>query len=154
MAQRLVRLLCPHCKNSYEAFEEEWGIIQAALPQARQDTKPILYKARGCKFCNHIGYSGRSGIFEIMPLTNKMKELVMRNTSIHAVKSLARQEGMVTLWESGVKKVLKGLVSLEELMRVARPDVEEEISEEYVATGRVAGGLAEAAPKLAEIEIT
>lgn len=154
MAQRLVRLLCPHCKNSYEASEEEWGIIQAALPQARQDTKPILYKARGCKFCNHIGYSGRSGIFEIMPLTNKMKELVMRNTSIHAVKSLARQEGMVTLWESGVKKVLKGLVSLEELMRVARPDVEEEISEEYVATGRVAGGLAEAAPKLAEIEIT
>ena len=156
MAQRLVRLLCPHCKSSYEASEEEWNIIQSTMPSvaARGDGKSLLYRARGCKFCNHIGYSGRSGIFEIMPFTNRMKELIMRNTSIHAVKSLARHEGMVTLWESGVKKVLKGSVSLEELMRVARPDAEEEISEEYVATGRVAGGLAEAAPKLAEIDIT
>jgi hypothetical protein len=80
----------------------------------------------------------------------------MRSTAIHEVKGLARKQGMLTLWESGVKKVLKGITSLEELLRVARPDYEESAEDESegmaaMGTGR-RGLLAEAAPTLAEVE--
>ncbi|MCH7472471.1 hypothetical protein IIA79_05915 [bacterium] len=113
-----------------------------------------MYKGKGCKFCNHLGYSGRTGIFEIMPISNEMRALIMRSTAIHEVKKLARQQGMMTLWESGVKKVLNGATSLEELLRVARPDYEEdaEMAELEPAAGVRRGYLAEAAPTLAEVE--
>jgi type IV pilus assembly protein PilB len=152
MAQRLLRKLCAQCKKSYEPTEEELEIIASAYDLSTLDKKPIVYKARGCKFCNHVGYKGRTGIFEIFRMTNRLRELIVRDTGIHAVKALARQEGMQTLFESGIKKILKGETSMEELMRVARPDYEtEEMGYEPAAAVR-AGQLREAAPKLAEVE--
>jgi type IV pilus assembly protein PilB len=155
MAQRLSRKLCQHCKQSYTPTEDELALIHGAYDPEKYPEHIVMYKAKGCKFCNHLGYSGRSGVFEIFRMTNEMRALVMRSTAIHEVKSLARRQGMLTLWESGVKKVLRGITSLEELLRVARPDYEESTEEEGegAALGSPRRGmLAEAAPTLAEVE--
>ncbi|MCC7477012.1 Flp pilus assembly complex ATPase component TadA [bacterium] len=154
MAQRLARKLCQHCKQSYTPSAEELELIRGAYSQAEFGDHPVMYRAKGCKFCNHLGYAGRNGIFEIFRMTNEMRALVMRSTAIHEVKRLARSQGMLTLWESGVKKVLRGVTSLEELLRIARPDYEEdsEAAEEAASGGGVRAFLAEAAPTLAEVE--
>jgi len=155
MGQRLARKLCQHCKESYEPTEDELEYIKGAYDPAGHGEKVLMYRGRGCKFCSHLGYSGRTGIFEIMIMSNEMRALIMRSTAIHEVKRLARQQGMMTLWESGVKKVLKGHTSLEELLRVARPDYEEDADAVEVtgaAGGTRAGYLAPVAPTLAEVE--
>jgi type IV pilus assembly protein PilB len=156
MAQRLTRKLCQHCKQSYTPSEDEVALIRGAYNKEQFGEHIVMYKAKGCKFCNHLGYSGRAGIFEIFKVSNEMRALIMRSTAIHEVKTLARKQGMITLWESGVKKVLRGVTSLEELLRVARPDFEEatggEHGEEEVEGGGRRGFLAEAAPTLAEVE--
>jgi len=153
MAQRLVRKLCQHCKQSYQPSEDELALIRGAY-KTEDNPHPVMYRAKGCKFCNHLGYSGRIGLFEIFTMTNEMRALVMRSTAIHDVKRLARHQGMLTLWQSGVKKALKGMTSLEELLRVARPDFEEDTEEagEITSAGARRGLLAEAAPTLAEVE--
>lgn len=153
MAQRLVRKLCPHCKVASEATEEELSYMHGAYDESQyEDRPPLLYHPGGCKFCKHVGYTGRIGIFEIFRMSNPIKNLIAKTTSLHAIKAQARKDGMLTLWESGVKKVLTGVTSLEELLRVARPDFETEAEEEAVAVSAVRGGLAETAPKLAEVE--
>jgi type IV pilus assembly protein PilB len=154
MGQRLVRKLCQHCKEPYQPPAEALDLIRGAYDTAEHGGRLLMYKPKGCKFCNHLGYSGRVGIFEIMPMSNAMRALVMRSSSIHEVKKLARHEGMKTLWESGVKKALRGMTSLEELLRVARPDYEEESesTDVMVAGGGKRALLAEAAPTLAEVE--
>ncbi|OGK10177.1 MAG: hypothetical protein A2Y63_00625 [Candidatus Riflebacteria bacterium RBG_13_59_9] len=155
MAQRLVRRLCPHCKEAYEASDEELVYLHGAFNESQYEGKPpLLYKAKGCKFCKHVGFQGRTGIFEIFRMSNALKELITRSTSIHLIKALARREGMLTLWQSGVKKVLTGQTSLAELLRVARPDFETETEAESAAADVMGarGKLAETAPKLAEVE--
>jgi type IV pilus assembly protein PilB len=156
MAQRLLRRLCQHCKEPYQPNPEELELIKGAYDEGEYGGRLLMYKPKGCKFCNHLGYSGRVGIFEIMPMTNEMRALVMRSSAIHEVKALARKQEMKTLWESGVKKVLRGMTSLAELLRVARPDYEEDAElAETMGTGGGSGKrafLAEAAPTLAEVE--
>jgi type II secretory ATPase GspE/PulE/Tfp pilus assembly ATPase PilB-like protein len=155
MAQRLLRRLCPHCKEAREANEEELAYIKGAFDASKYEGKPpLLYHPKGCKFCKHVGYQGRTGIFEIFRMSNAIKELITTTTAIHIIKHTARREGMATLWESGVKKVLIGQTSLSELLRVARPDFETDTAgEETVPSGvGVRGGLTETAPKLAEVE--
>jgi type IV pilus assembly protein PilB len=156
MAQRLVRRLCQHCKEAYEAADEELEFMRGAYDESQYEGKPpLLYRAKGCKFCKHVGYTGRTGIFEIFRMSNTIKELITKTTSLHMVKRQARKEGMLTLWESGVKKVIGGTTSLEELLRVARPDYETETEVEGApagAPGTVRGPLTETAPKLAEVE--
>ncbi len=153
MAQRLVRKLCPHCKEAYEATEAELAYLKGAYDESKySDRAPILYKPVGCKFCKHVGYLGRTGIFEIFRMSNQIKNLIMTTTSLHVIRAQARREGMVTLWESAVKKVLNGTTSLAEALRVVRPDYESEVEEERVAISAIRGGLAETAPRLAEVE--
>ncbi len=156
MAQRLIRRLCQHCKEAYEANEEELEFMRGAYDDSQYEGKPpLLYRAKGCKFCKHVGYTGRTGVFEIFRMSNTIKELITTTTAIHLIKRQARKEGMLTLWESGVKKVIAGVTSLEELLRVARPDYETEADVEGVAAGipgAVRGPLTETAPKLAEVK--
>ncbi len=153
MAQRLVRKLCPHCKEGYEADEAELAYLKGAYDESKYtDRTPILYKPVGCKFCKHVGYLGRTGIFEIFKMTNTIKNLIMQTTALHSIRAQARREGMQTLWESAVKKILNGTTGLAEALRVVRPDFESETEEELVAISAIRGGLAETAPKLAEVE--
>ena len=113
MAQRLVRLICPHCKESYrpsKAVLKRWGL------EDREDL--VVYRGRGCGECKGTGYRGRTGIFELMVVDDEIKEMIVSGASIVALRKKAQEKGMRLLWEDGREKVLKGLVTFEEVARV------------------------------------
>ncbi|HAJ57800.1 MAG TPA: type II secretion system protein GspE [Candidatus Omnitrophica bacterium] len=117
--QRLVRKICESCKESYpltEAIVDTLGIRSSGKG-------PLLaYRGKGCKKCFNIGYSGRVVIGEILTLTPAIKELIISRAQEYELKAAARQEGMQTLRENGIAKVLEGVTSLEEILRVTAPD--------------------------------
>jgi type IV pilus assembly protein PilB len=117
--QRLVRKVCDSCKESYpltDAMIETLGI-------KRSGKAPILaYRGKGCKKCFNIGYSGRIVIGEVLTMTAAVKDLVIRRAQEYELKKAARLEGMQTLRENGVAKVLEGVTTLEEVLRVTAPD--------------------------------
>ncbi|MDQ7857218.1 MAG: type II secretion system ATPase GspE [Armatimonadota bacterium] len=115
VAQRLVRVLCPKCKEGYTPPPE----VVARYGLARPDEPPpTIYRAKGCEACNHIGYKGRIGLFEIMPMEDELRMLVVKSASADAIKRAAVGLGMRTLQHDGVAKVVAGITSLEEMLRV------------------------------------
>lgn len=119
MAQRLVRKICSYCKEKYEVKEE---IIQNLKLDLQRIKKPEFFRGKGCIHCFNSGYSGRTGIAEILLLSSRIRELVLSRAQEHVIKSHARGEGMKTLREDGLQSVLKGLTTLEEILRVTAPD--------------------------------
>ncbi len=120
VAQRLLRRICPHCKESYVLDEE---VFQRVGLSAVVRQGPVeLYRGRGCKACLETGYKGRVGITEILVLTPTIKDLILKREGEFHIKKAARLEGMKTMREDGLAKVLKGLTSLEEVLRVTAPD--------------------------------
>ncbi len=119
MAQRLVRSICPDCKKAYVPGDEEKKIF------GNTDSETeiyVLYKGTGCKECNNTGYKGRSGIFELMLVDDQIKELVMNNSRSSLIKQAAVKKGMDTLYEDGIKKVIGGQTTIEEVLRVTQDD--------------------------------
>ena len=110
MAQRLVRKLCPKCKESYKP-------VAASLPKDVAWESAVIYKPRGCEACGKTGYSGRMAIFEMMSMNQRMERLILQKASTIDIEEEARKSGMSTLTESGYKKVLSGETSLEEILR-------------------------------------
>jgi len=108
IAQRLARKLCPKCK---EAYEYKQGEIQGV----KLNNAPI-FRAKGCDECNNIGYKGRVAICETMVMTDTIRSLIYKRASYKEVKDAARQSGMITLFESGIKKVIEGVTSIEEVI--------------------------------------
>ncbi|MFC1709252.1 GspE/PulE family protein [Candidatus Omnitrophota bacterium] len=108
IAQRLVRNLCQDCKEAYEPSEEERAKLKLG-----QD---LIYKAKGCEKCNHIGYKGRSCIAEVLLINDDIRNLISENASFQKIKEDAHKQGMVTLIESAVMKVKQGMTSLEEAL--------------------------------------
>jgi len=109
MAQRLLRKLCTHCKQAYEPdrdLQTQLGLTQPAP----------LYKAKGCDQCSQTGYHGREGIFEMMRVTDPLRDHLARGSSTHVLREAAKQAGMVTLWQTGLQKVNEGMTSVEELL--------------------------------------
>lgn len=119
MAQRLVRKICIHCKKEYTIKEE---VINNLKLQLKEIKKPVFFRGEGCAHCFKLGYSGRVGIAEILLLTPAIRELVIRREEEHLIKQKARQEGMKTLREEGVRAALEGTTTLEEVLRVTAPD--------------------------------
>jgi type IV pilus assembly protein PilB len=128
MAQRLVRKLCPHCREKVKAPKEiEKRILQELekIPESSKkdikvSTSIEIYKAKGCKRCNNTGYAGRIGIFEILEMTPALEELIISKEASETKISLeAERQGMITMRQDGVIKVLNGLTSFEEILRVA-----------------------------------
>ncbi len=117
LAQRLVRLLCEHCKQPYEAevrIIEEFE-LQRILPASQ----PLnLQKAVGCEHCANTGYRGRVGIIEILTISDTIRSLILRHASAGEIETMAREEGMVTMFEDGCLKAAQGLTTLEEVARV------------------------------------
>lgn len=109
-AQRLVRKLCPECKEPYEPPKD--------FVQKHKIAKDLLYRRKGCSACKQTGYKGRIGIFEIMPISERLKVLIEKGSGTDILREAAREEGMLTLWESGLQKVVKGITDVEEVMRV------------------------------------
>ncbi len=122
MAQRLVRNLCPHCKKAYRPDPAE---LPDDFPFERMENEcgGHIFKPVGCRECRQVGYRGRSGIYELMVTTNRVRELTGRNSTAWEVKRVALEEGMRTLRMDGWEKVLAGQSSIEEIARVTKRDL-------------------------------
>lgn len=117
LAQRLVRVLCPHCKATdltarTEALRERVPALQGA----------VIYKATGCGLCRMTGYSGRQALFELMGMSNSIRSVLLRGGSSLEVKEAARKEGMRTLIEDGWRMVKLGFTTPSEVLRVSKED--------------------------------
>ncbi|MFW5908686.1 MAG: type II secretion system ATPase GspE [Desulfosalsimonas sp.] len=117
IAQRLVRVLCQDCKEPYEpddATLERLGID-------RQDKeKPLIYRATGCSKCFNSGYRGRVGIYEILELNSSLQNLILKTYDSHRIKNESVRMGMTTLYQDGLDKVLNGVTTIEEVLRVTQ----------------------------------
>jgi general secretion pathway protein E len=116
LAQRLVRKLCPHCKQAYPAPPELVDNLRLRRYAPVGDI--VLYKPVGCPSCNNMGYRGRLAIIEFLPMTDPIRKLIMAHEEAGAIQKLAVDEGMQTLYENGLVKVVEGITTLEEVMRV------------------------------------
>ncbi|MEM1444624.1 MAG: ATPase, T2SS/T4P/T4SS family [Planctomycetota bacterium] len=114
VAQRLVRKICPRCKESYDPTEDELFSLNLTLDdlEGRQ-----LFRGRGCDFCNQSGYKGRMGLYEIMVLDDELRDLIMKQASTQLLRSEARKRGMRTLRQTGLIAMYDGLTSLDEVVR-------------------------------------
>lgn len=112
IAQRLVRRLCPHCKRSHVMTEQEKRMMRV-----RPELNPAIYEPVGCEHCDNTGYSGRIGIYEIMKITPKLKELISQNASVSVLKEAAMREGMHTLKQSAASLVIQGVTSIQEMIK-------------------------------------
>ena len=113
VAQRLVRRLCKHCKQAYQATSGECSIVGA-----RPEKAPTLYRAVGCDQCDYQGYRGRMAIIEILKMDAELDELIARRATGREMQKSALSKGFRTLADDGVRRILDGSTSLEELMRV------------------------------------
>jgi len=122
MAQRLVRTLCPHCKQTVELNRAEDQSVWDALVAPWKSKHPAkLYKPVGCLECRMTGFMGRIGIYETLLFTSAMKGLVSQNADLSALRELAFKEGMKPLRISGAMKVGAGLTTIDEVLKVAPP---------------------------------
>ncbi|MBI4232094.1 type II/IV secretion system protein, partial [Candidatus Peregrinibacteria bacterium] len=130
IAQRLVRTICDKCKESYEVdFDALMKIGKRAnlesevtkiLSNLNPGEKITLYKGKGCVFCGNSGYKGRISISEILEVSENVKKLIFQNGSTTTIEEKAREEGMIPLFSDGMEKVLRGLTTIEEVLRVMR----------------------------------
>jgi len=115
LAQRLCRRLCPDCKEAY--VPEAAALDRIEFPY-EPGKIPTLYKARGCKKCNGIGYRGRMGVHEVMTMSESLERLTVENASADELMRTAVREGMLTLRDDGFSKIKLGATSIEEILRV------------------------------------
>ncbi len=116
LAQRLVRMICPHCKEQYIPSGQELAKLGPEFPV---NENMEFWRGRGCARCHHTGYKGRSGIFELLLMTKEMKKLVLATSDANQIKQTAIENGMITLRQDGAMKVLQGITTIEEVYRVS-----------------------------------
>lgn len=121
MAQRLVRVVCPKCKRPYTPSDAE---LREAHITPEMAAKATFFKGKGCVNCNKTGYRGRRAIFELMYMSPKVREMTFKGESTSNIRRVARSEGMHVLFEDGIVKAMKGITTIEEVMRVARLEEE------------------------------
>jgi general secretion pathway protein E len=155
LAQRLVRVLCPHCKYSYpaEPFElEELGLTpdrvraraaRRAIASSRYfprtvqgepdpmetldpRTRPTFYKAKGCQHCSNTGFTGRRGIYELLLIDDAVGPLILKKSDAQSIKRMAMEQGMDTLRDDGARKVIAGMTTVEEVLAATQEDVDAE----------------------------
>jgi general secretion pathway protein E len=147
LAQRLVRILCEHCKEPYEAtpFELSQLGIDPERTRRRDERKlsprysvhgsdyvpvgwrgpgmPTVYRARGCEKCDHKGFSGRRGIYELLVADDTVGALILQNADAQTIKRAAQLQGMDSLRDDGARKVLLGRTTVEEVVAATQEDV-------------------------------
>ena len=117
VAQRLVRRICENCKEIYNLSPDLMAVLNV------QDSKEIkIYKGIGCDRCRMTGYKGRIALYEVMVVSDKMRDMIIEGISSSNMKKLAIDEGMETLRQSGTKKVLEGLTTPEEVLATTVAD--------------------------------
>ncbi len=121
MAQRLVRCICKNCKEEVAPTEDEMRILK--IPPDQRDTVK-LFRGKGCATCKKSGYKGRKGIFEMFVLTDEIRNMIYEKVSSHLLRQRARELGMRTLREDGLRKVLTGMTTLEEVVSITMADTD------------------------------
>ena len=116
LAQRLVRTICPHCK---QAYKPDVVVLKDLGIKSSQIQGKKLYKGKGCEKCINTGYLGRSGIYELLPITNDIRKLIMEHADAVTIKEKAIANGMKTLLLDGIEKAFQGITTLEEVLRVS-----------------------------------
>lgn len=114
IAQRLVRRICLNCRTEYEPSEEE--LIELEMRPEETEGRTFYY-GRGCEECNGTGYKGRTGIFEIMLITEEIRKLILSEASTDTIRQIARKGGMKTLRDSGLLAIYDGITTIEEVVR-------------------------------------
>ncbi len=117
IAQRLVRVLCPHCKEVYTPDEDTLYNLGLSPAVLRNNT---FYRKKGCNLCMQTGFRGRSAIFEILIVDDNIRKLVLKTSDANQISELAIKQGMITLQQDGIQKVLAGVTTTEEVLRVTR----------------------------------
>jgi len=118
LAQRLARKLCSHCCEMYQPSVDELLAARVSPDVVAASDGMALYRKRGCPRCNHSGYRGRVGVYQLLEMSETLEELAASKASREEIERAAIGEGMRTLWDDGIAKVSQGLTSLEELARV------------------------------------
>jgi len=130
VAQRLVRKLCPECRQKTVASKEIAEMIRQKLSSLPEDQKKELnlggeitvFKPQGCKKCNFEGFSGRSGLFEVLTMTDSLADILFKDVSEAKIGEEASKQGMITMEQDGLLKVLSGITTFEEVVRVAEEE--------------------------------
>jgi len=117
LAQRLIRTTCSGCEVAYSPDEESLKNLGIT---SDMDAGTKMYKGTGCESCLNTGYKGRTGIFEMMVLDDQIKNLILKTSDSNSIKNMAVEQGMVTLRQDGASKVVKGVTTVEEVLRVTQ----------------------------------
>jgi type II secretory ATPase GspE/PulE/Tfp pilus assembly ATPase PilB-like protein len=123
IAQRLVRKICEICKTTRTITKEE---LLKSLPSENinkcvgEKVSITIYQGAGCKICHMTGYSGRIGVFEVLEVTKDIRDLITKRQDADVILQKAIEEGMTTMLDDGLEKVLKGLTTIEEVLRVTK----------------------------------
>lgn len=136
IGQRVLRKICDNCKTAYPPTAEEIADINSVLGKlydgwiksnadkvdmAKKNNVPfMLYKGNGCEKCNNAGYLGRTGIYEVLRVTEKLAKLIMERADAAAIEKVAMEDGMIIMKQDGYLKVLEGITTMEEVIRVAQ----------------------------------
>jgi general secretion pathway protein E len=117
LAQRLVRVICPHCKEGYAPLDTEKAYFKEPPKQ--------LYRGKGCGRCLNEGYSGRTGIFELLVIDDELRAMIVSGLDARSISAKAVKKGMKTINVDGMNKVLKGITTLNEVLRVTQKEYAE-----------------------------
>lgn len=126
IAQRLIRKICESCRVSLTTTEEELmkhlssSIIKRHYTSVGPNNEIRIYKGQGCKLCHNTGYSGRIGLFEVLEVTPRLRELLTQKNDADVILKAALEDGMTTMLDDGLQKVAKGLTTIEEVLRVTK----------------------------------
>lgn len=119
IAQRLVRLVCTHCREPYEPSDEELYRIGIDRPEIKDG---IIYRSKGCESCIYTGYSGRMAIFEILLIDDDIRALTLSSSDSSTIKRKGLENGLTTLRMDGAEKVINGLTTIDEVLRVTEEE--------------------------------
>jgi type IV pilus assembly protein PilB len=114
LAQRLVRKICTECRTEFEPSDELLMELQLPIDQARQYN---FYYGKGCARCNNSGYKGRTGIYELLEVTDDVRDMITSDASVDDIRNFARTQGMTTLREAGLKLIFDGVTTIDEVVR-------------------------------------
>ena len=114
LAQRLVRKICTECRTEFDPSDELLMELQLPIEQAR---KYKFYYGKGCGRCNNCGYKGRIGLFELLEVTDEVRDMITADASADDIRAFARTQGMTTLREAGLKLIFDGLTTIDEVVR-------------------------------------